>query len=222
MTKHRRLCLLAIVCMSLAAPVLAAPVASLPGSELIENPSVDRPHNMGQSSPRAYADGITWSSDVPSSFGFDRLYGFQDNGAWYRQPMIGLSQASGTMRLSFDAPVAGVGGYFNYAQSGGTPLGDAPTIAVYDADHALLDAFVLDFDTGRVDHSGYFYGFDVGSARISYFEMSGAYIGMTNLRVLQGETGPADVPEPGTALLAGAALLAIRFTARRKTLRPNP
>lgn len=221
MTPHHRLCLLALVCMGLAVPALAAPVNSLPGSELIENPSVDRPYDTGQSSPRAYAPGITWSSDVPSSFGYNRFYGFQDNGAWYLQPMIGLSQASGTMRLSFDTPVAGVGGFFNYAQSGGTPLGDAPTIAVYDADHALLDSFVLDFDTGRVDHSGFFYGFDVGSARISYFEMSGSYIGMTDLRVLDDDTGPAGVPEPGTALLAGAALLAIRVTALRSTARPN-
>lgn len=222
MSPPHSLCLLAIVCMGLAVPALAAPVTSLPGSELIANPSADRPYDTGQSSPRAYAPGITWSSDVPSSFGYDRFYGFQDNGAWYLQPMIGLSQASGTMRLSFDTPVSGVGGYFNYAQSGGTALGDAPTIAVYGADHALLDAFVLDFDTGRSDHGGFFYGFDVGSARIAYFEMSGAYIGMTNLRVLDGDTRPTDVPEPGTALLAGAALLAIRVTARRTVLRPNP
>ncbi len=221
MAISRLLAALAVAGCHLASPVQAAALTSLPGSILIENPSASRPNDLGQTGSRPYAPGITWSSDVPAAFGFRRLYGFQDNGAWYLHPMIGLSQASGTMSLSFDAPVAGVGGYFNYAQAGGAPLGDAPTIAVYDVNHQLLDTFVLDFDTGGVDHSGFFYGFDVGSARISSFEMSGSYIGMTDLRVRAGDTAPNDVPEPGTILLVGAALLAIGGTTRRRAPRTN-
>ncbi len=221
MTPKSLLLALASLCLTLPSAVQAAPVTDLPGALLIETPSVNRPNDLGQSAPRAYAPGITWSSDVPSAFGFHRLYGFQDNGAWFNKPMIGLGQASGTMTLSFAAPVAGVGGFFNYAQSLGAPIGDAPTIAIYDAAHHLLDSTVLNFDTGRADLSGYFFGFDVGSALISSFEMSGAYIGMSDLRVLAADTAPAQVPEPATLVLAGGALMVMRGMSRRQRRLPN-
>lgn len=198
---------LASVCLIPASPAQAAPVTSLAGSVLIQNPQATKPNDINQSSPRAYAPGITWTSDVGSAFGFSRQYGFQDNGLWYAQPMIGLGQASGTMTLSFDTPVAGVGGYINYAQDDGQYVGDPATIAVYDADHQLIDSAVLHFDTGMADNAGFFYGFNVGSARISSFTLSGAYIGLTNLEVLAGEPPVSDVPEPASAWLVASALL---------------
>jgi len=221
MTPQRFFLTAFVLCLSLASPVQAALVTALPGSVLIDNPSASRREDLNQTGPKTYAPGITWTSDVPAAFGTHRLYPFQDNGIWYGMPMIGLTQASGTMRLSFAEPVAGIGGFFNYAQIGGVAVGDAPTIAIFDADNQLLESHVLDFDTGKADLSGFFYGFDVGSALISSFTMSGAYIGMTDLRVLDAKDVPTDVPEPGTILLTGAALLAIRVTGRRKPARSD-
>lgn len=218
MTFQRSLLALASLCLFLASQAQAAPVTSLAGSELIQNPQASKPNDINQSTSRAYAPGITWTSDVGSAYGFSRQYGFQDNGLWYGQPMIGLGQASGTMTLSFDTAVAGVGGFINYAQQDGQYVGDPATIAVYDANHNLLDSAVLDFDTGRADNAGFFYGFNVGSALISSFTLSGAFIGLTNLEVLAGDPPVSDVPEPASAWLVVSALL-LAFGTRRSASR---
>lgn len=207
MTFPRSSLAIASLCLFLANQAQAAPVTSLAGSVLIQNPQAYKPNDINQTGPKAYAPGITWTSDVSSVYGYSRQYAFQDNGLWYSQPMIGLNQAAGTMTLSFDSPVAGVGGFLNYAQDDGQYVGEPATIAVYDADHNLLESAVLHFDTGRADNAGFFYGFNVGSALISSFTLSGAYIGMTNLEVLAGEPPVSAVPEPASAWLVASALL---------------
>ena len=121
--------------------------------------------------------------------------------------MIGLNSApsSDTMTISFSTPVAGFGGLLNYA-----PMDGTATIAVYDLSRTLIESKILNFTVTDVNQ-GVFLGFLENTSKISYFTMSGAFIGGTNFEVL------TSVPEPETyaMLMAGLGLMGI--AARRRT-----
>lgn len=198
--------LLALVCASAALTAQAAVVSSLPGATVLAMPAgtYAEAHVSG---PQTLAEGVSWFSETGSQlFGYAGQYGFNLNGYWDGLPMAAANNDSGSMQLSFAKPVAAVGALFNYAPN----LGDA-TIAVYDANHVLIESTVLQITLppGSVNQ-GVFYAFREDSANISYFEMSGAFIGAANFTV-------AAVPEPATygMLLAGLGMLGLVARRRR-------
>ena len=158
--------------------------------------------------PIAVTPNITWSSTTASSvFGYNASYGFGDNGSWSANlSMVGSNSTNDMMTFSFLVPVAGFGGFLNYAP------GYGPTsISTYDSVNALLEFTPLTFTTDGSINSGEFLGFLDTTADISSFILQGAYIGGANFIVVNG-----DVPEPASLALLSLGLLGFGLARRAR------
>ncbi|MGZ9709579.1 PEP-CTERM sorting domain-containing protein [Glaciimonas sp. GNP009] len=204
--KLSHLTFLAAALFSLAAVsnnAIAAAITSLSGT------AVTIPVTQTSSAgPIAVTPNITWSSTTAYSvFGYNASYGFGNNGNWNANlSMVGSNSASDTMTFSFLAPVAGFGGFLNYAP------GYGPTaISTYDAMNTLLESALLTFTTNGSTNSGEFLGFLDTTADISSFTLQGAYIGGANFIVVDG-----DVPEAASLALLSLGLLGFGLAHKRR------
>ncbi len=179
-------------------------VTSLPGGTVIPMPAV----NYFGPGPQTFGPGITWSSTNDSYqrgsvFGYSDQYGFPVNGYWDFIIMAGLNDSTDikdvtdTMTFAFSRPVQAVGGFLNYVPGSSHPT----TIAVYDANHTLIESYNLTFLTGGGGNTGSFYGFQE-TTPIYYFTLTDNYVGITNLTT-------SALPLPASLLLFGSGLLGL-------------
>ena len=201
----------------------ASVVTSIPGGTVIAMPSVDY-FGPGPQTFGAGSFAVTWTSTNAfngggAAFGYAGTYGpysFVNNGQWTGAmgPMAALNDSTDdygstdSMTFAFATPVRAVGGFLNYVPGASTPT----TIAVWDSNGILIEAFDLSFTTGGGNDTGSFYGFQEATANISYFTLSDNYVGITNLTA-------SAVPEPASLLLIGSGLLGVIGYGRRR-LRP--
>jgi hypothetical protein len=202
--------LLVIMVLFAARPAEATLVTSLSAGGYISMPVVNY-HGPG---PQAYANYV-WSSTNAinlggSVFGYIAEYAFGTNGFWNGAlgPMAGLNDSffrfgtHDTMTFFFATPVQEIGGFINYVPGGGTDT----TIAIYDSTHTLLESYNVTFLTSGVNQ-GKTLGFLRSSADISYFTLTGNYIGIAGTS--------STVPEPTSlALLGGGLILALGLAPR--------
>jgi hypothetical protein len=206
------------VCFLAVSQAGAAVVFSLPSSAYIQMPTA----NYFGGGPESGV-GYTWSSTNDgilccqggSVFGYTGGYGFGNNGVWTGSlgPMAGVNDSfdvygvTDTMTFAFTTPVSIIGGFLNYVPGGSTPT----TIAVYDSGMNLIESYNLTFLTGQVTDAGQTLGFQEATADISYFTMTGNYIGIVSV------TGTETlVPEPGSMMLLGSGILLAIGLGRRR------
>jgi hypothetical protein len=195
------LCFLPIF-MALGSYSYASVVFSLPGGTVDAMPA---DNDLDVSGPVVF-DGITWTATGGKGvFGWTSPWGFGSNGGWTGAlgPMAGVDDNTDSMTFAPSSPVAGIGGFINYAPGEGTA-----TIAAYNAADVLIDSYILTFTTSGDDDTGEFLGFSESTADIAYFELTGATVGLTGLSA-QENPSSSSLPEPGTVdlMLAGLGLL---------------
>jgi hypothetical protein len=188
---------------------------SLPSSAYIQIPTA----NYFGGGPQSGV-GYTWTSTNTTNqggsvFGLTSGYGFGNNGIWDGAlgPMAGVNDSyanfsvTDTMTFAFTDPVSIIGGFMNYVPGGSTPT----TIAVYDSGMNLIESYNLTFLTGQVTDAGQTLGFQEATADISYFTMTGNYIGIVSVsgtNILS--------PEPGSMMLLGSGILLAIGLGRRR------
>jgi hypothetical protein len=189
--------------MALGSVSYASVVFSLPGGTVDAMPA---DNDIFVDGPVVF-DGITWTATGGVGvFGYTSSWAFSSNGDWDGTlgPMAGVDDNTDIMTFAPSSPVAGIGGFINYAQPGeGTA-----TIAAYNAADVLIESYSLTFTTGGGINVGEFLGFSESTADIAYFELTGATVGLTGLSV-QENPSSSSLPEPGTVdlMLAGLGLL---------------
>jgi len=188
----------------------ASLVTSLPGGTLIP-----LPNSMAEiaTDPLTIAPGITATSTNPDDSLIGAVsYSFVNNGTWDGtaaliavQTDVFGSDAYG-VKLFFAKPVAGVGGFFNYAYP---LLGfDNVKIKAFDIGGNELESFDISdkapIDTPFAVNGGAFFGFLRSTPDIAAFSLENSGVAMKDLTIVEAA---ATVPEPGTVFLVVLTLL---------------
>lgn len=141
-------------------------------------------------------------------------YGLGDNGFWGGTvTYIGLDGAAGYMRILFDNPVGGFGGFMNYVPGFGDVF-----IRALAGDMSVLESYNLVNDapisTPDGFNEGAFRGIIRGQNDIYGFELANAYIVATDMRY--GFADATTVPEPSTVLLLASGMLGVGLVSWRR------
>lgn len=198
-----------VACVIFSGNAVAGAVTAIDGGNSLTMPVM----NYFGSGPQTLAPGITWSSNQGNSvYGYSGGYGLADNGSWSGGSYVGLNSSTGTMTFNFASPVAGFGGFMNYAKNDGIAV-----ISAYNTTGVLLDTLTFTFSTPNGLNAGQFHGFVEETANISSFKMTGGYIVGKNFVVLANN----NVPEPTTVALLGLGLLGFAASRRKSANRKN-
>jgi PEP-CTERM motif len=169
-------------------------------------------------SPSVVAGGFTVTGET-LWYG-DSSFGLLDNGSWDSFAWVGGYCYSGdcTATINLGGLYASVGGFMNYAASGGGAYGPGdPVISAIAADGTtVLQSYDLVTDapisTPSGLNAGAFRGISSSTADIAYLRISGSYLIMHDITL---SSAAASVPEPATAGVVGLGLVALGFLRRR-------
>lgn len=191
--------------VALTGSASATVITSMPGGTVVPFPVIGAPTFGFGAGPHVFGPGISWTSGSTNSvFGFDSGYGFASNGFWGSLVMAGTNDATSAMNFNFTTPVTAVGGFVNYSPDYGSAV-----MSVYDVSDTLIESFVLNFLIPYGADTGLFYGFSEATP-IARFELSGAYVGITDLTISSA------VPEPSTWAMMLIGFAGLGFLAQRK------
>lgn len=201
---------LSLVTISLAlacSAVHAAPVTSIAGGTVLTMPEVDY-YGTG---PQNMAPGIIWSATKNADFGNTDGFEFNQNGNWDgTRAYTALGSSTGTIRFSFNHPVAAVGGTINHSR------GFSASLVIYDSENNQIESFspTIVSTTG----AGEFHGFQVATNSIAAFELKNGLVALRDLTIAYAPL--AAVPEPETYAMLMAGLGVVAGIARRRSRRP--
>lgn len=160
--------------------------------------------------------GFSISANGQNCLPYSGSFGLNDNGNWNLFPLIGDNSGSTALIIDLGGLFSSVGGFINYAQVGGTPVGPLdPTITALAADGTTVletyDLAVSNPISVSGTNQGVFLGIDTGTNNIGFFEISGSFIVMDNIT-----TSASSVPEPASFAMISIALGVLFLAASRR------
>jgi hypothetical protein len=178
------------------------------------------------SGPKSVIDaGFGISSDGPACMPYSGNVYLEDNGLWENKPSIGDVSGATTITIDLGGNFGYVGGFmsygfiFDYDTFSVFPAGNDPTITALDSNHNVLQSYDIFALTGLGQFSdvndGAYYGISSGTYGISYLQISGSGIVMSDIGL--------GTPEPSTwTLLVIAFLALLPFIVFPRTFRGLP
>jgi len=160
--------------------------------------------------------GFSITSDGPACFPASTQLDFLENGSWINLPYIEDGSGSTTLTINLGGYYSYAGGFINYGLNSPDfntygPEGNDPTITALDANMNVIESFdifrILNGEDSD-ENAGAYFGISESADDISYLQISGGGIAMTNLALVS--------PESGTWALAALALIGMGFVALRK------
>jgi hypothetical protein len=168
------------------------------------------------SGPQAVIDaGFRISSSDAACINYSGYFNLDDNGIWQNTGLIG--DGSGSTTITID-----LGGYFSYAGGfisygfyfdpdlfGVFPLGNDPVITALDINRNVLQSYdIFEYNLGQSSdiNSGRVFGISSANEDISYLQISGSQIVMSDISLVS--------PEPATWMLSLSALAAMALFIR--------
>lgn len=152
--------------------------------------------------------------------GFSIGYGLANNGNWNGSKAFAFTNGAAAITFTFnDGPVAGVGGFMNYADCGGGDTCGAGDLVIEALDNSsnVLESYAINLlapiSTPNGTDAGDFRGIVRGSADVYAFRVAGAF-GVIDDLSFNGQGN--HVPEPASLALVGMALLGAGLASRRK------
>lgn len=147
----------------------------------------------------ATVDGFAMESTGDWCYNHSANFGFVDNGNWNGLPLVGDTSGSALITVNLGGLYLSVGGFMNYATSGGEPFLGTPIIEALDINGDVLESYNLAI-----------------SAPIStpaFLRFGASFLAISSL-TLDGDGG-STVPEPSTGMILGGALVALGLAGRK-------
>lgn len=167
---------------------------------------------------RSTADaGFQVSANGAACIGYSGQFDFSDNGIWTGIPLIADASGATTITIDLHGYFSYAGGFINYGISFDpetltvTANGNDPIVTALDANMEIVDSYdIFEYHLGQWNdvNDGLYLGISSLDKSISYLQISGSGIAISDISVV--------APEPGTGLLGALALVSLGLFVRSR------